>query len=99
MAWMMSPARRPAPSAGEPGNGGDDDEAAVGREGRAGRRGALAIDGADRRADPLELARDRAQLSLNSSLVRYSEYGSSSAPIMPLIAPSMSALRSMSPPA
>src|SRR3954447_7146227 len=39
------------------------------------------------------------RLSLNSSLVRYSEYGSPSAPIMPLIAPSTSALRSTSPPA
>ncbi len=37
--------------------------------------------------------------ALNSSEVRYWEYGSSSAPIMPLIAPSTSTLRSTSPPA
>ncbi len=36
---------------------------------------------------------------LNSSDVRYCEYGSSSEPIIPLIAPSTSDLRSTSPPA
>jgi hypothetical protein len=39
------------------------------------------------------------RLRLNSSAVRYWLYGSSSAPIIPLIAPSTSALRSTSPPA
>ena len=39
------------------------------------------------------------RLALNSSDVRYCEYGSSRAPIIPLIAPSTIALRSTSPPA
>ena len=92
MASMMSPATSPAASAGEPGIGATTTR-------RQSAASVVQVEVAPAASTvpivapiPSNSPEIERRLSLNSSLVRYSEYGSSSAPIIPLIAPSIERL-------
>ena len=90
---MTSPASRPAPSAGRARDRRDDHEAAVRPRAscrsrwRPPRRRCRSS-----RRCPRTRRRSSAGCPCTRRVVRYSEYGSSSAPIMPLIAPSIERL-------